>query len=276
VNFNLHDKKAGGNIWSLFIKSGDDDELLCAELWEFGTLGLEETGEGLLAYFEDSVGLADIRPVLAGREFTVQRDLPPVTVEEADDRDPILIGKRFVLTPAHRIVLPIDAAMAFGSGRHETTQLCLEALENVVQPGQTVYDVGCGSGILALAALKLDAGLVIASDIDEAALAVARRHFPGPLFAGSADCFSSQSADVVLSNITGAVNDHIAFDLKRIVKADGVVIVSGFTGETAPLRFKAKQTLKMGEWECWICDPDDVTVYEPAGDANRHKTQWWL
>jgi len=276
VNFNLHDKKAGGTIWSLFIKSGDDDDLLCAELWDFGTRGIEETADGLLAYFEDSVELAAVRPLLHEREFTVERHLKLVQVEEASDRDPILIGKRFVLVPAHRIVLPIDAAMAFGSGRHETTQLCLQALEEFVRPGQTVFDVGCGSGILALAALKLGAGLVIASDIDEPAIAVARRHFPGPSFVGSADCFPAESADVVISNITGAVDDHIAFDLKRIVKPDGLVIVSGFTGETAPVRFKTEHKLKSGDWECWLCKPADIEGDAPDQDQNCHKSQWWV
>jgi len=260
----------------LFVDGVEDGDLLCAELWDFGMLGTEETTGGLLAYFEDSVELADIRHLLNGRKFSVQRNLKPVQVEEADDRDPILIGKRFVLVPSQRIVLPIDAAMAFGSGRHETTQLCLQALEEFVRPGHTVYDVGCGSGILALAALKLGAGQVIASDIDEAAIAVARRHFPGPLFAGSADCFPSQSADIVLANITGPVDDHIALDLKRIVKRGGLLIVSGFTGETAPMRFKAERKLRMGEWECWLCNPDHVMAYPPAEDVNEHKTQWWV
>jgi len=250
--------------------------LLCAELWDFGTRGIEETADGLLAYFEDSVELAAVRPLLHEREFTVERDLKPVQVEEASDRDPILIGKRFVLVPAHRIVLPIDAAMAFGSGRHETTQLCLQALEEFVRPGQTVFDVGCGSGILALAALKLGAGLVIASDIDEAAIGIARQHFPGPLFVGSADCFPSHSADIILSNITGPVDDHIASDLKRIAKPGGLLIVSGFTGETAPVRFKAEQVLRLGEWECWLCNPDHITVYEPTDDPNQHKSEWWV
>ncbi len=250
--------------------------MLCAELWELGTTGIEETQDGLLVYFEDATELADVSHLLAGREFAVERNLLAVTVAEANDRDPILIGKRFVLVPANRIVLPIDAEMAFGSGRHETTQLCLQALEECLKPGQTVYDVGCGSGILALAALKLGAGLVIASDIDEPAIAVARRHFPGMAFVGSADCFPSESADVVISNITGAVDDHIAFDLKRIVKPDGLVIVSGFTGETAPVRFKTEHKLKSGDWECWLCKPADIEGDAPGQDQNRHKSQWWV
>jgi len=205
----------------------------------------------------------------------VETDLPPVSVQESNDREPVLIGNRFVLVPANRIVLPIDAAMAFGSGCHESTQLCLEALEHYLQPGQIVYDIGCGSGILALAALKLGAARVIAADIDEPALAVARRHFPGPLFAGSADCFRTHSADIVLSNITGSVNDHIAFDLKRIAKPTGLIIISGFT-QTAPVCFKPQHILSLGDWECWICHPDDVTPPLPGTNPNEHKSQWWL
>jgi ribosomal protein L11 methyltransferase len=165
--------------------------------------------------------------------------------------------------------------MAFGSGRHETTQLCLEALEKFLQPGQVVYDIGCGSGILSLAAMRLGA-TVIASDIDESALSIARRHFSGPLFVGSADCFPEHSADVVLSNITGAVNDHIAADLKRIAKPGGVIVVSGFTGQTAPLSFRPTHTLSLNDWQCWLCDPANITPAPETADPNHHEPQWWL
>ncbi len=250
--------------------------MLCAELWELGTAGIEERPDGLRAFFEDDIHPVALSEVIHGLNVLIETNVPPIAVEEADDRDPILIGKRFVLVPANRIVLPIDAAMAFGSGRHETTQLCLEALEHYLQPGQTVYDVGCGSGILALAARKLGAGLVIASDMDEAAITVARRHFDGPLFVGSADCFPSHSADLVLCNITGAVNDHLAFDLKRIAKTSGLIVISGFTTETAPHRFNPAHRFKLRDWECWICNPSDTMAYESDPDQNSHKSQWWL
>ncbi len=245
-------------------------------MWELGTTGIEERPDGLRAFFEDEIHPETLAGLLANLNAVVEADVPPVVVQEAGDRDPILIGKRFVLVPASRIVLPVDAAMAFGSGRHETTQLCLEALERFLQPGQTVYDVGCGSGILALAAHKLGAERVIACDIDEASMAIARRHFEGPLFVGSADSLPSHSADLVLCNITGAVDDHLAFDLKRIVKSDGLVVISGFTGATAPQRFNPVQRFNLNDWECWICKPDDIADYAASEDQNQHKSEWWL
>lgn len=228
------------------------------------------------AFFEDSIDTAAISHLLTHHPVIIESNLPPVSVQESNDREPILIGHRFVLVPAGRIVLPIDAAMAFGSGRHESTQLCLEAMELYVQPGQTVLDVGCGSGILSLAALKLGAGIVIGADIDEPALSVARRHFSGALVAGSADCFAASSADVVLCNITGSVNDRLARQLKRIAKPGGIVIVSGFTTLTAPQSFKPAHTLSLDDWECWICHPDDITPALDDTAENQHKVPWWL
>jgi ribosomal protein L11 methyltransferase len=230
----------------------------------------------LRAFFEDSIDITAISHLLTHQPVIIESNLPPVSVQESNDREPILIGHRFVLVPACRIVLPIDAAMAFGSGRHESTQLCLEAMELYVQPGQTVLDVGCGSGILALAALKLGAKTVIGADIDEPALAVARRHFPGALVAGSSDCFATSSADIVLCNITGSVNDRLARQLKRIVRPGGLVIISGFTTLMAPQCFKPAHTLSLDDWECWICHPHDITPLSDDAEENQHKPQWWL
>jgi ribosomal protein L11 methyltransferase len=82
-------------------------------------------------------------------------------VQEAKASDPIYAESRYVIVPANtppapelssdRIVPPIAAAMAFRSGRHDRTQLCLEALAKFLCPGDSVLDVGCGSGLLALA-----------------------------------------------------------------------------------------------------------------------------
>src|SRR5512133_99848 len=90
---------------------------------------------------------------------------------------PIQIGKRLLILPAWiedpnkgRIAVKIDPSMAFGTGTHPTTQLCMELLESTVQPGQPVIDVGCGSGILSIAAVKLGAQYALAVDIDNAAI----------------------------------------------------------------------------------------------------------
>lgn len=98
---------------------------------------------------------------------------------------PVRVGRRFVIKPSwcdytptgDELVLEIDPGLAFGSGLHPTTQLCLEILEELPLAGQSLFDVGTGSGVLALAALKLGIAQVRAVDIDEIAVRVALENF---------------------------------------------------------------------------------------------------
>jgi ribosomal protein L11 methyltransferase len=98
---------------------------------------------------------------------------------------PVRVGRRFVIKPSWRdytpttdeLMLEIDPGLAFGSGLHPTTQLCLEILEEMPLEGKTLFDVGTGSGILALAALKLGVSMVRAVDVDEIAVRVAQENF---------------------------------------------------------------------------------------------------
>jgi len=96
---------------------------------------------------------------------------------------PIEIGERLVILPAWvekkvpgRIPIRINPGMAFGTGAHPSTQLCLSLMEEIVQSGIKVIDVGCGSGILSIAAIRLGAGRVLAVDIDSAALRSTREN----------------------------------------------------------------------------------------------------
>src|SRR5215831_13189698 len=129
-----------------------------AALWEAGTQGIVEGPGYLDAFFDDAA--------------TAGRFGQPQTAPEKDwDRDfkeswpALLIGEKFFVvapwqtqpTPPGRLRLEINPGMQFGTGQHACTQLCLEAMERVVRPGDSVLDVGTGSGILALAAKLLGA-----------------------------------------------------------------------------------------------------------------------
>jgi ribosomal protein L11 methyltransferase len=117
-----------------------------------------------------------------------------ITLKHAEEADwanewkkyfkPLEIGSRLVIKPSwenydadpERVVVEIDPGQAFGTGGHQTTRLCLGALEQLVEPGMTVADIGTGSGILAISAAKLGASLVHATDIDRLPREIAREN----------------------------------------------------------------------------------------------------
>ncbi|MGH2625876.1 MAG: 50S ribosomal protein L11 methyltransferase, partial [Anaerolineales bacterium] len=115
------------------------------------------------------------------------RRLPPPDFRILEDEDwaeswkrhyhPIPVGSRllvlpswFPVPPGDRLILRLDPGQAFGTGTHPSTQVCLELLEEHIRPGARVVDLGCGSGILSLAAARLGAGRVLALDVDEIAV----------------------------------------------------------------------------------------------------------
>ena len=103
------------------------------------------------------------------------------TVAWRENYKPLKIGEKFLILPSweemppnseNRHIIKLDPGMAFGSGTHPTTQLCLQALENIVKPNDSVFDVGCGSGILSIASVMLGAKEVLAVDVDVDAVRV--------------------------------------------------------------------------------------------------------
>jgi ribosomal protein L11 methyltransferase len=214
----------------------DQNDMLVAELWGEGSAGIVELAGGRLrAFFEDS---AD-RTALAARFHAVasreeeQRDW--VEMSRAN-WEPQLVGERFFLVPdwrddpapAARFRIVVNPGMAFGTGRHETTQLCLEALEKYVQPDMRVLDVGTGAGILAQAAALLGAGKVWACDNDPEAVEVARENVGSHLFLGSVDAVRPHAAGLAVANISPEAIAQLAPDLMRCLAPGGVALVSGF------------------------------------------------
>jgi len=125
----------------------------------------------------------------------------------------------------------IDPTLAFGSGHHETTNTCLQAIEKYVSKNNQIADIGTGSGILGIAAAKLGASVDIC-DTDIIAVEDAVRNFESnetkvnKYWVGSAN-LTQNVYDVVIANIVADVLSMIAKDLKKITKEDGIIILSG-------------------------------------------------
>ena len=145
-------------------------------------------------------------------------------------------------------------------------------MERLISPESVVLDVGCGSGILSLAAELLGACRVISCDIDEDAIRLARGLASKEIFTGSADALSAECADVVLANISAVVLDRLAFDLRRVGKQQGKLVVSGFIEERLPLCYTPRESWKKGDWLCWVCGAEDVC----AGGRGFHPRKVWI
>jgi ribosomal protein L11 methyltransferase len=176
----------------------------------------------------------------------VPDDVPVAYREAWDDATPLRVGRTIVIKPAGKaheasdadrvIQLPAGDGSGrgvFGTGRHPTTRLALALLEGHVRPGDRVLDLGTGSGILAVAAARLGAGEVLALDVEEAAVAVARETVSLNGLAGAVEVGRGgiQSAvppyEVVAANIFPSVLIELAPDLAAAVRSGGVLVASG-------------------------------------------------
>ncbi|MEG1276241.1 MAG: 50S ribosomal protein L11 methyltransferase [Ruthenibacterium sp.] len=153
---------------------------------------------------------------------------------------PLEIGNRLAIVPSwedyvtDRTIITLDPGMAFGTGTHETTALCLGALDALVQGGERVLDIGTGSGILAIAALKLGAASADGVDIDpmcvrtageNAALNGVQERFQ--VLIGDLSDKASGTYDIICANIVANAIKALAPEVPALLKADGTFIASG-------------------------------------------------
>jgi ribosomal protein L11 methyltransferase len=219
-------------MFSLEIECDPDDrDLLIAELWEQGSAGIAELdGRRLRAFFEDTADRGTLRRLYPGASVRVEEKKDWVQ-SSRDLLQPMKVGERFFLVPewrddpapAGRFRITVNPGLAFGTGVHETTRLCIEALEQYCQPGMTVLDVGTGSGILAEAARLLGAAHTFKCDIDPVAVAIA-----GGAFVGSVNAVATATIDLVVANISPGAIVKLAPDLLRVLRPGGILLVSGF------------------------------------------------
>lgn len=227
----------------LFECAETEREGLIAELYSRGTLGIVErdvSGEriALQAFFEEPIELGGLQSWFVEEEAAEERDWERETKESYP---PLLIGNRFFLapewtcepTPPGRLRLPTHPGRVCGTGYHEATQLCLEAMEDLIHPGATFVDIGVGSGLLCVAASQLGATRLIGCDIDEEAVQRAEENSRKDgvtiqLFAGSTQALPSNLADYLVANISAAAHLELAREYARLLHKNGVALLSGF------------------------------------------------
>ncbi len=255
------------------VEDAQDFERFLADVtphWDYvddSLMHLRETPTSVSVYLADNAQgrdmLADIKAAVSAlRNRDAEQMLGSLSVELCGVREedwannwkqyfkPTLVGERFVICPTwerydnprQRIVLQIDPSSSFGTGGHQTTQLCIEQLERMVKPDARVLDMGCGSGILSAAALLLGAREVFGVDIEEGAVQTARENvhkngFDDSRFtalcanvledAAAAAAVCTGRYDVVAANIVADVIIAMGALLASVLKPDGRLICSG-------------------------------------------------
>jgi ribosomal protein L11 methyltransferase len=232
---------------------------------------------------DDEYRLREIEALLALIGQALPHGLPQPRLQHVGESDwaeswkehfhVIRLGKRFVIKPSWRdyspspddILIEIDPGLAFGSGLHPTTHLCLKLFEELDLAGRSLFDVGTGSGILAIAALKLGAAPVRAVDIDEIAVRVARENLerngytqsssplPGgasrgvEVAVGSAGDHGGRQWQVVVANILAHILIELIPGLAEALAPEGKLILSGMlAGQEAEVTAVAKaQNLRL-------------------------------
>jgi len=215
-------------------------------MWEIGGYFVERPG---------TAGLALLASAFKARPFVVsevpdrdwvahvQRQLPPVDA----GRFFVYGGHDADKVPAGRVALLIEAAMAFGTGHHGTTLGCLLALDRLIKDGSSprnVADIGCGTAVLAMAAASVFPCSVLASDIDEVAVEVARTNIAANGLQGRVDCVEATGFehpdiaarapfDLIFANILKGPLIDLAPAMSKATVSGGITILSGLLNEQA-------------------------------------------
>ena len=231
-------------------------------LWSLGVVAIEEhwDPDGIVR-LQTSLG-DDIKVVEQAMDsLPVELDWSTVIVNDAvankwrEFARPTMIGERIVIAPvwcddrevaevvaslAHpdqAIVIPIEPASTFGMGDHPTTMTSLLMIEKYVKPGDVVIDVGCGSGVLGIGALRLGAVRAVGMDINPSCVAVsqenARLNHVDDRWTVTTEPVAviGSPADIVVANILAPALIELSDELKRLTKPDGLLVISGVLTE---------------------------------------------
>ena len=264
-----------------------DEDLMAAEKGKSRvTFYLEANEDGFSTLAQVRVALAEFKerhPECGSLLMTLDN------LEESDWENnwkqfykPMEIGERLLVIPAweradarDRVTLTLNPGLTFGTGSHATTRLCLTALESRIHGGEKVLDLGCGSGILSIAALRLGAASAFACDIDEKCVDVAYEN--AALNGIGRDALTVRQGDatkegalrtaigtgydVVVANIVADVIISLAPQVRHFLKEDGWFLTSGIIDDRAEevaaalkaAGWEIVETSSSEGWYCYVC-----------------------
>lgn len=260
--------------------------------WDFADLNIFEYGaeaavvkayfseddkvEEIVAYVQEKLGELSESDIDIGKGEVTSR-----LVREEDWANnwkqyykPTKIGEHIVIKPIweeydkkeDEIIIELDPGMAFGTGTHETTRMCVEALEKYIEPSSTVFDIGTGSGILAIAAAKLQAKKVIGVDLDPVAVDAAKENTAFnnlnniEIIHGNLMDVVQGKADIVVANIIADVILFLIEDIKKFLATGGRFISSGIIKDRKDdilkkleqNQFIIEEVNQQGDWICIV------------------------
>lgn len=260
--------------------------------WDFADINvLEHKGKVAVvkAYFAEEDNIQDVLAYVNERleelkEMGLDLGEAKVDHEKMHEEDwantwkqyykPSKVGEKIVVKPIweeyeakeNELVVDLDPGMAFGTGTHETTRMCIQALERYVKEESTVFDVGCGSGILAIAAAKLGAKLAVGVDLDPVAVESSIENIGYnnlsniEILHGNLVEVIDGKADIVVANILAEIICILTDDVKRVLKDGGIFITSGIIHDRVDMvcekleatGFEIIEKNRDGEWNCIV------------------------
>lgn len=287
----LHDAGAGGVIIEDPEVLERDWESPFGEIYELSHSDFPEEGVYVKAYLPlNSYLMETVEQIKSSINNLLTYDINighgKVTISEVNEEDwasgwkkyykPLQVSNKVWITPTweeitenldEKIVIELDPGMAFGTGTHPTTVMCIQSLEKVVKGNEEVIDVGCGTGVLSIAAAKLGANHVLALDLDEVAVKSAKLNTKINKVDTIVDVkqnnlldYIENSADIIVANILADVIVRFTSDVARILKPNGKYITSGIIQAKADLvkdnleehGFVIEETLQIEDWIAYI------------------------
>ncbi|WP_217586751.1 50S ribosomal protein L11 methyltransferase [Lentibacillus saliphilus] len=287
LSYKLHEIGASGVSIEDPLDMVIDRDSLYGEIYELNPDDYPTEGVNIKAYFPEDYNTADVIEQLNHYLRQIAEYLDPgtgiITSKEMDETDwatawkayykPVKVSNTITIVPSWETYVPssederileLDPGMAFGTGTHPTTMLCIQMLEKYMQSNQTVIDVGCGSGVLSIASILLGADSVHALDLDDVAvksteLNVALNGMEDKIHAEQGNLLekTDQQVDIIVSNILAEIIIQFTTDAWNNLKQGGLFITSGIISSKQAMVVDALTKdgftiLEVNELEDWV------------------------